>query len=290
MLARKRHQGKTCALGEAYREGGGRGEGGHERYAHRGALLYHLETRAARQDQRAARRIHPGAHQRADGLVERVVAADILAHQLNALVGNHPGRRVHTSGARVDRLPLRKLRDGFMELRSAHPYARADRLQCANRLLDGLLAAEPAPAAARQIASSLEQSRETLPGDGDSDLDGLFAVYHLHAPDLIRAGHQTLAQREADRVILQIRRGGEHHDVRYAMIDESDGHLLRDQIPLPRNRTSTPALDAECDGHRLSPRGLAVTFRDGILRVCRTREAIRDRHVALAASVPRSGG
>src|SRR4030095_3572983 len=63
-------------------------------YADGGRLLYHLVARTAGDDEIALARVCAGPSERADDLVQCVVPSHVFAHQLNALTGHAPGRRV----------------------------------------------------------------------------------------------------------------------------------------------------------------------------------------------------
>ena len=91
---------------QTHRKGSRRRERHEERHAHGSSLLHHLVARAAGDDHVAGGEIGLGARQRADGLVEGVVPADILANHLDALARNDPRRRMDAAGPGVDHLPF----------------------------------------------------------------------------------------------------------------------------------------------------------------------------------------
>src|SRR5256886_19262 len=151
---RERHQREPGALRQAYRERRRCRQRDQQRDPDGGALLHHLVARAAGDQHITRREIRVRARQRSDGLVERIVPADILTHHFDPLSRDDPRRRVHAAGARIDRLPARQLPDRGVQIgrRDAHPRTHG----CA--LADGIRGAlRPAHAAAgatREVAGA----------------------------------------------------------------------------------------------------------------------------------------
>src|SRR6202043_741651 len=77
--------------------------------------------------------------------------------------------------------------------------------------------------------------------------------------NLLRMRYQSLTQGEARREILQMRGRRKHHDVRHAVIDERDGHLLGAAIGAVRRVTPDPALDRKLSTARFSDARCADT-------------------------------
>ncbi len=76
-------------------------------------LLHQLEAAAAGHDDEAGGEIGAGLGQRADQLVERIVAADVLAHEHDIAVERRPGGAVHGAIEPVHGLPLGQLGGGL---------------------------------------------------------------------------------------------------------------------------------------------------------------------------------
>ena len=104
--------------------------------------------------------------------------------------------------------------------------------------------------AAGEVAPPLQQLREALPRDADLHIGRCLALDDLDAPDLIGARHEPLAEREANRIILEIGGGGEHHDVRHVVVDERHGHLFGDLVGGMRDRAARPAFDLDLRADR----------------------------------------
>ena len=71
-----------------------------------GRLLHHLEAGATGQQHRALPSVDARTGERADQLVERVVAAHVLAQQGRRLAGGQPGGRVGGAGQQTQVLAL----------------------------------------------------------------------------------------------------------------------------------------------------------------------------------------
>jgi hypothetical protein len=89
--------------------------------------------------------------------------------------------------------------------------------------------------------------REAVRGDADADVDRILAALDLDRLDLVGLADEAFAEREAHRVVFEIRGRGEHHDVRHAVIDERDGNLFRDAVDGRRGVAALPPLDGNLD-------------------------------------------
>ena len=155
-----------------------------------------------------------------------------------------PGRRVHAAGAGVDRLQARRASQWPRAAppalsRTPGPTGFNSRTACST--VSWPQSPQPVrPVRFRLRSSSAEKRSQAT---RDSDLGGVFSPDHLHTADLIRARHQALAQRKADRVVLEVGRGRKHRHMRDAVIDERDRHLFgersRSRVIVPRCQRST---------------------------------------------------
>src|SRR5882762_9327951 len=182
---RERDQREPGALRQAHREGRRRRQRDQERDPDGGALLHHLVAGAAGDEHITGREIRLRARQRPDGLVQGIVPAHVLAHHFDPLSRNHPRRRVHAAGARVDRLPRRQLLDGRVQIGGAGAHPRRHRAALADGIRGALRPAQAAAGATGEVAATLQELCEALPGDRDVHVRGGVPVADLHAADLL---------------------------------------------------------------------------------------------------------
>jgi len=94
-----------------------------------------------------------------------------------------------------------------------------------------------------KVAVTIEQRREALRGDVEIDDEGVVDAGHGDRPDLVGGTHDLLAEREADREVLEVGRSREHHDVVDALVPELDRALFRDLVGHALEPPGRPALD-----------------------------------------------
>lgn len=86
MFAREADQRQAAGFSQPDRERRRRRDGREQRAAHGDRLLNHLITGAARHHEVARAEVAAGASDGTDNLVERVVAANIFPHELDASI------------------------------------------------------------------------------------------------------------------------------------------------------------------------------------------------------------
>src|SRR5690554_4619403 len=91
-------QGEPARAGELDRQRGGRGDRGEQADAEPRGLGDHLVAGAAGDQDEAGAQVGPLADEGAEQLVERVVSADVLAHEQDLAIGAGPGRRMDRAG------------------------------------------------------------------------------------------------------------------------------------------------------------------------------------------------
>ncbi len=148
-----------------------------------------------------------------------------------------------------------------MQLLNRYHGSRSDGSRFADRIFRAFRSAQPASGAAGQVASSVQELRKPLPRHRYTDIDRRGAARHFHGPDLFGTCHESLAQREANCEVLEIRRRCEHHDVWNAVIDQCDRNFLRDLVGGGGGDAACPAPDGNLgadglrgDGRRSFPR------------------------------------
>ena len=146
-----------------------------------------------------------GAGERPGELVQRVVAADILARGHDTLAGHVEPRRMHRTCLGVQRLLFRQ------EFHRLHDVGRRKRkrrltyiVHRTHRLLDGFDAAEAAADRPGEPPAPRLEARVGLVLQTDLDVDAGAEVLDLDRLDLLRRRNDTFGQREAEREILEI--------------------------------------------------------------------------------------
>src|SRR3569833_1329853 len=241
----ERNERKPRFMCKPHRESGRGREGRQEGNPNRGTLLHHLETGTAGYQHITLASFRARAHEGPNGLVERVVAPDILAHKLHALARNNPRCGMHAAGAGIDGLHRRQLRDGVVQTRGCYRGTRTNTLQLANRLFRCLGATQAATGSASENAQALQESREPFPGNGYFDVRRLRAVSNFNGSDLIRTLDESFAEGKTNSEVLEIGGSRQHDDVRNAVVHESDRHFLRDLVGRVGHLTAGPTIDVD---------------------------------------------
>ena len=211
----------------ANREPGGARDGREQRNTDGGRLLHQFVACATGHDEHAGAGIGAGTGQRANHLVERVVAPDILAHDHELAAGGGPRGGVHRPRLAIERLARLQRLAGTKERRSRHLQRRRDRPRGAHGGVDRLDAAEAAAAAPRDRACALGELLRAPLRNGDPQLDAAAVMLDHDRADLTSV-RDFLAHRETDGEILEVGRRAHHDDVRLAAVDERDRHFLGD--------------------------------------------------------------
>jgi hypothetical protein len=206
--------------------GGGRRGRDEDGRAERGGLLDHVERDAAREHDRAGRRIDARADQRSGELVERVVASDVLAQEGEAArLPEACGMR--RMGAVVEHLRRAERGHGRVDLFGRQAQGRVgDRRHGPQRLLEAVDPAEAAADRAGHGAAAGGEGFGAVPGEPHAGLDARAVLGDLEAFDLVRRRDDPLGDREAEGEVLEILRRGHHHRLRRPVVDERHGRLL----------------------------------------------------------------
>ena len=116
VAARKRRQSDPCAVGGLNGKGRWRGDRDNDRTTGNGRLLDEFHRHAGRQNDGAIGRIDRIAHERANQLVEGIVAADIFTCAHNAPARQHKARAMHRARPVMERLEGTKRLGGRVEI------------------------------------------------------------------------------------------------------------------------------------------------------------------------------
>lgn len=91
----------------------------------------------------------------------------------------------------------------------------------------------PQPVRPRERAAPHRQRRHAAGCDVDAQFHAPAPFEHLVVVDIAGARNNPFGEAEADRQVLQMRRGGEHHRMGDPLVDEGDRRLFDDRF-LPR--------------------------------------------------------
>ena len=152
---------------------------------------------------------------------------------------------MHASRPEIQRLLRMQFRQFRVDLgtRDAHSFPHRSRMS--NSLFHAFDAAQAATGAARQIALALQYAGDALTRDVEVNCQSVAVPDQLDAANLVRSANDPFAQREADAEILQIRRRGQHHDVRQTVIMQGDRTFLRDVVSRALDGADVLALHAD---------------------------------------------
>jgi hypothetical protein len=140
---------------------------------------------------------NPVARQRTDQLVERVVAADILARMGDPLARLQEARGMDRARQVVDRLMGAQRVARPRDLGHGEPHAAGTTGSIPHRLRQAVDPAQPAAHRPQHRATPLAQRLGPRVGDPEPRLDPVRDLQRLDALDLVRRLHDPLAQREA---------------------------------------------------------------------------------------------
>ena len=213
-------------------------------------------------------RIHRCTQHRADHLVQRVMPADILAHQLQATIAPTPSRRMHRAGRGVHRLRVTQRCQRHRQYAIVDDHAGAQRGRLLNHVFQGATAAYAAPAASGQFAfgECPRTGRAT-----DVQHDALEHFIHVHAIDVRGPVDQAFARGEAPGEIDKVVRGQHHHGKGRAI----DAHLHRHFLGQP---LVGGGLHATFDARYIAPHVLGKRHRIRPHARLHRRRPERDRH------------
>ena len=171
------------------------------------------------------------------------------------LPGSAQARCVDASGPEIQRLLRLQFRKFRMDLGTRDAHSFPHRSWMSNSLFHAFDAAQATAGATRQIALALQYPREALAGDVEVNRQSVAVPDQLDAANLVRSADDSFAQREADAEILQIRRRGQHHDVRQTVIVKGNRTFLRDVVGGELDSAALLALHADfAQGRQFSGR------------------------------------
>ena len=195
-----------------------------------GRLLHHLDRDPAGEEQQAIAAGDAAPRHRADQLVERVVPADILADEHDALAAAPERGGMDGVGLAIERLERRQRLHGGHDLvgrEDADPPPTVATGRIASARLSMPQRPQPVgPAMWRRrsrkrggpgLARATSGARSRRP-----------RATTCEVADLGGRGDDALGQGEADGEVLEISRRRHHHGVGAAVIGEGDRHLLGD--------------------------------------------------------------
>ena len=174
-------------------------------------LLDHLERGPARHEDEARGRVEAAAQASAHHLVERVVTADILAHDADRAVETRPGGAMDRAGRGVEVLAGVERREGTADRRERDAGGFAGRRGRARQGREVVDTAEPATRSPRHGPLAGEMMPEALGRDLDREAHRASGGLDRDAADLMRRRDDALGQGEAIGEILEVV-GRRHHD------------------------------------------------------------------------------
>ena len=219
-------------LGSAERERRRGGDGDQDFRAQHRRFLHHLHRHAAGEEEHATRPALPAPRQRADQLVQRVVAADVFTQRDEAraiYISGAPQRRaVHRAGAGMKILLGRQRGDRGGDVLRGEPQSVTDEERRAHCLRQAVDAAEPAAGRAGKMPSPLRQRVGARGGEPHLHVDAVLGRNDGEALDLGRRRDDALGEAEADGEILKVLRRRHHHGVRAAAVGQRHAGLFGD--------------------------------------------------------------
>ena len=223
---RERH---PATFGRSHGERRGGRNGKEDLDAAHGGLLDHLVGGAGAHDERA---VPPAlARAKAEELVERHVAANVLGAARGRAVGSDPDGGMGAARERADALEALQLRDGI----AVEPHVEGLRGgqigHGAKRIAEALDAADAATRAPEHGAAAGLEVVEGFGADGDPHLAARAAGFnHLDVVDVRDGLDDAFGEAEAGAELLEHDGRGHHDSVGDAVVDERDGHLFGDHV------------------------------------------------------------
>src|SRR5690606_454640 len=193
----------------------------------------HFEARTAGHQRHAGAGRLAQAGERAHEFVQRVVAADVFAHQAHLALRVGPAGSVRGARQVVQRLARPQGAHGAQHRGKRHgPGAGGHARQLPQHFAQGFHAAQAAAGAAGHGPAAHLQAR--LAGAGNLDLhhDAVELRGDLDAADVAGLADDALGQRKAQREVFQIAGRGQHGGVADAAVFERDGRFLGHLVPL----------------------------------------------------------